>query len=170
MHSNMETTEQNPLIWTASSSTVIQRSLHSLKPHYCIGNLIETSAYVHRIVHVDGVRLSLSRGHKQANCSHPWKYLSMETRRDNIDRGTPKNSGKKPCPSATLSTKNPTQSDPVAKPGLRGDRPATNRLSHGTAYSLYSSWLLWPLGTWQWKISPSTALSALRFLPNPCLL
>jgi hypothetical protein len=33
-------------------------------------------------------------------------------------------------PSATLSTTNPTWIDP----GLRGERPATNRLSHGTAY------------------------------------
>jgi hypothetical protein len=36
-------------------------------------------------------------------------------------------------PSATLSTTNPTCIDPGAKPGLRGERPATNRLSHGTA-------------------------------------
>jgi hypothetical protein len=31
-----------------------------------------------------------------------------------------------------LSTTNPTWIDPVANPGLRGERPATNRLSHGT--------------------------------------
>jgi hypothetical protein len=37
------------------------------------------------------------------------------------------------CPSATLSTTNFTWTDPVSNPGLRGDRPATNRLSHGTA-------------------------------------
>jgi hypothetical protein len=36
-------------------------------------------------------------------------------------------------PSATLSTTNPTCKDPGANPGLRGERPATNRLSHGTA-------------------------------------
>jgi hypothetical protein len=36
-------------------------------------------------------------------------------------------------PSATLSTTNPTWIDPGANPGLRGERPATNRLSHGTA-------------------------------------
>jgi hypothetical protein len=36
-------------------------------------------------------------------------------------------------PSATLSTTNPTWVDPGANPGLRGERPATNRLSHGTA-------------------------------------
>jgi hypothetical protein len=33
-------------------------------------------------------------------------------------------------PSATLSTTNPTWIDPGANQGLRGERPATNRLSH----------------------------------------
>jgi hypothetical protein len=36
-------------------------------------------------------------------------------------------------PSVTLSTTNHTWKDPGAIPGLRGERPATNRLSHGTA-------------------------------------
>jgi hypothetical protein len=36
------------------------------------------------------------------------------------------------CPSATLFTTNPTWTDPVSNPGLRGDRPSTNRPSHGT--------------------------------------
>jgi hypothetical protein len=39
----------------------------------------------------------------------------------------------KTCPSATLSTTNPTWTDPGTKPGLRGGRRAANRLSHGTA-------------------------------------
>jgi hypothetical protein len=39
----------------------------------------------------------------------------------------------KTCPSATLSTTNPTWTDPGWNPGLRGGRPAANRLSHGTA-------------------------------------
>jgi hypothetical protein len=39
-------------------------------------------------------------------------------------------------PSATLSTTNPTWIDPGANPGLRRERPATNRLSHGTASKL----------------------------------
>jgi hypothetical protein len=38
----------------------------------------------------------------------------------------------KTCPSVTLSTINPTRTDPGSNPGLRGGRPATNRLSHGT--------------------------------------
>jgi hypothetical protein len=40
----------------------------------------------------------------------------------------------KTCLSVTLSTTNPTWTDPGSKPGLRGERPAANRLSHGTAY------------------------------------
>jgi hypothetical protein len=40
---------------------------------------------------------------------------------------------RKTCPSATLSTTNPAWIDPVANPGLRGERPATNDLSHVTA-------------------------------------
>jgi hypothetical protein len=36
-------------------------------------------------------------------------------------------------PSATLSTTNPTWIEPGANPGLHGERPATNRLSHGAA-------------------------------------
>jgi hypothetical protein len=39
------------------------------------------------------------------------------------------------CPSATLSTKNPTWNDPESNPGLRGRRPAANRLSHGRAFN-----------------------------------
>jgi hypothetical protein len=38
---------------------------------------------------------------------------------------------RKTCPSAPFSNTNPTLIDPGANPGLRGERPATNRLSHG---------------------------------------
>jgi hypothetical protein len=41
---------------------------------------------------------------------------------------------RKTCPSATLSTTNPTWIGPGAKPGLRGERPATNHPSHGDYY------------------------------------
>jgi hypothetical protein len=40
-------------------------------------------------------------------------------------------------PSATLSTTNPTWKDPGTNLGLHGERPATNRLSHGTALETY---------------------------------
>jgi hypothetical protein len=50
-------------------------------------------------------------------------------------QGKPKYS-EKTCPSATFSTTNPRWIDPGANPGLRGERPATNRLSHDTACHL----------------------------------
>jgi hypothetical protein len=40
---------------------------------------------------------------------------------------------RKTCPSATLPTTNSTWIDPGANLGLRGERLAPNRLSHGTA-------------------------------------
>jgi hypothetical protein len=43
----------------------------------------------------------------------------------------------KTCPISTSSTTNPTWTDPVSNPGLRGGRPATNCLRHGTAPSSY---------------------------------
>jgi hypothetical protein len=43
---------------------------------------------------------------------------------------------RKTCPSATLSTTNPKWIDPGANPVLRGERPLTNDLSHGTAFLL----------------------------------
>jgi hypothetical protein len=56
----------------------------------------------------------------------------MEHQWNETDRGKPK-TRRKTCPSATLSTTNPTWTDPGSNPGLRSGRPATNRLSHGTA-------------------------------------
>jgi hypothetical protein len=38
-----------------------------------------------------------------------------------------------PCPIVTVSTTNPTWSEPGANIGLRGERPATNSLSSCTA-------------------------------------
>jgi hypothetical protein len=55
-----------------------------------------------------------------------------------IDRGKP-TTRRKICPSATLSTTNLTWIDPGKNPGLRSGRPATNRLSHGTAHARLSS-------------------------------
>jgi hypothetical protein len=43
---------------------------------------------------------------------------------------------RKTCPSATLSTTNPTWTDRGSNTGLRGERPATDRLSHGNATSI----------------------------------
>jgi hypothetical protein len=44
---------------------------------------------------------------------------------------------RKICLSVTLSTTNPILIDPGANPGPRGERPATNDLSHGTAFVQY---------------------------------
>jgi hypothetical protein len=41
----------------------------------------------------------------------------------------------KTCPSATLSTTNPTWPDPGSNPGRRGGKPATNCLGYGAAFS-----------------------------------
>jgi hypothetical protein len=78
----------------------------------------------------------------KASCANPVMKMSsffgqvlqlMEHQWDESDREEP-TTRRKTCPSATLSTKNPTWSDLGSNPGLRGERPATNRLSHGTAY------------------------------------
>jgi hypothetical protein len=48
---------------------------------------------------------------------------------------------RKTCPSATLSTTNPTWIDSGSNLSLRGERLATNDLSHGTAQEQYLSYL-----------------------------
>jgi hypothetical protein len=57
-----------------------------------------------------------------------WVYWWNDT-----DKVKPKKSDKI-CPSATLATTNPTWCDQGANPGLLGEMPATNHLSHGTAF------------------------------------
>jgi hypothetical protein len=47
--------------------------------------------------------------------------------------GKHRSTRRKPCLSATLSNTNLTWTDLESNPGLRGEKPATNRLSHGTA-------------------------------------
>jgi hypothetical protein len=54
---------------------------------------------------------------------------------------------RKTCPNAILSTTNPTWIDP----GLRGERPVTNDLSHGTALADYHFLTASVTGCpWQW--------------------
>ena len=60
----------------------------------------------------------------------------MEHQWNEIDRGKP-TTRRKPCPSATLSTTNLTWTDPGSNPGLRCEMPATDRLSHGTAFCIH---------------------------------
>jgi hypothetical protein len=52
-------------------------------------------------------------------------------------QGKPKYS-EKTCPSAILSTTNPTWPDSGANPGRRGGKPATNRLSYGAAFLCFT--------------------------------
>jgi hypothetical protein len=61
------------------------------------------------------------------------KIISFFIFPSNGAQGQPEILGGKTCPSATLSTTNPTWTDTGSNPGLRGERPAANRLSHGTA-------------------------------------
>jgi hypothetical protein len=61
--------------------------------------------------------------------------MSLDSDGGMILTGKNRRTRRKTCPSATLSTTNPTQIDPGANPGFRGERPATNDLSHGTAYT-----------------------------------
>jgi hypothetical protein len=58
--------------------------------------------------------------------------MSLESDGGMILTGENPRTRRKTCPSATLSTTNPTCFDPGANPGLRGEWPATNDLSHGT--------------------------------------
>jgi hypothetical protein len=63
-------------------------------------------------------------------------FRVMEHRWNEIDKGKTEVLGGKTCPSATLSTTNPSWTDPGSNPGLSGERPATNGLSNGTAITL----------------------------------
>jgi hypothetical protein len=58
-------------------------------------------------------------------------------------QGKPKYS-EETCPSATLSTTNPTSPDLLSNPGHRGGKPTTNRLSYGTAPGIQVILRLWP--------------------------
>jgi hypothetical protein len=60
-----------------------------------------------------------------------WMKMSMETWWNNTDKGKPKYLEEK-CPSAILSTINLTWPGMRSRPGLRGEKPATNRLRLGT--------------------------------------
>jgi hypothetical protein len=55
---------------------------------------------------------------------------------NDILTGENRRTQRKTCPNATLSTTNPTWIDPGVNLGLRGERPATNDLSHGTVIPL----------------------------------
>jgi hypothetical protein len=70
-----------------------------------------------------------------AYCAFPRWYGFGERRWNDILTGENRRTRRKTCPTATLFTTNHTWVDPGANPGLRGERPAINDLSHGTAKS-----------------------------------
>jgi hypothetical protein len=70
-------------------------------------------------------------------------------------QGKPKYS-EKTCPSATLSTTNPTWPDSSSNAGRRGGKPATNRLSYGTA--LLSPYFTCNSNRTLWNLTVSLAL------------
>jgi hypothetical protein len=55
--------------------------------------------------------------------------MGMESHGGMILTGENRGTRRQTCPSATLSTTNPTWIEPGANPGLRGERPVTNRLT-----------------------------------------
>jgi hypothetical protein len=65
--------------------------------------------------------------------------------------------GENPVP-VPLSITNPTWTDPESNPGHRGGRPATNRLSHGTARRLRYISLMGGVMQTKSTCSPSSAL------------
>jgi hypothetical protein len=63
----------------------------------------------------------------------PRLYEFGERRWNYILTGENRKTRRKTYPTVTLSTTNPTWVDPGTNPGLRGERPAINDLSHDTA-------------------------------------
>jgi hypothetical protein len=72
----------------------------------------------------------LSYNHQRACFSS--HIIHMESWWNDTDRNKPKNS-EKSLSQCHFSATNPTGMETGANPGLRGDSPATNLLSHGTA-------------------------------------
>jgi hypothetical protein len=79
------------------------------------------------VIHVDGVKLCLWTAMTNGPTIHPPDNEYGEPRWNDNDRENQR-TRRKPCPSATRSTINPTWTDPGANPGLCGERPATNHL------------------------------------------
>jgi hypothetical protein len=82
-----------------------------------------------------GETMSLNCGHKRAYSSSRRWYIrvwiaTVEWYWQRANRRTRRET----CPSATLSTTNPTRTDPDGNPDLCSDRSATNRLSYVMAH------------------------------------
>jgi hypothetical protein len=57
--------------------------------------------------------------------------------------GEIKNPQRETCSIATLCATNSTWSDPGTNPGLRGDRPVSDSVTHGPASLFPGNFLLW---------------------------
>jgi hypothetical protein len=110
-----------------------------LTPHYPDTSKL-SGVNVLSNVHVDGVRLCLWTAATTGHTVHPpddtWVWTAMVER---YWQEKTEELREKPCPSATLSTTNLTWTDPGTNSDLRGERLATNLLSHGTALTLWSN-------------------------------
>jgi hypothetical protein len=70
----------------------------------------------------------------------------------------------KSCPSATLSTTNPTWPDPGSNPGRRSGKPATNRLSYGAAFQGHR--YFWALLSYSSQLTPRPHLADQTLAPR----
>ena len=76
-----------------------------------------------------------------------------------------RSTGRKTCPHAPLSTANPTWTDLGLNPGVRGERPATSRLSCGTSelcsVMLLIHWfaVIQELGQWLTRVTAGLVLN-----------
>jgi hypothetical protein len=77
------------------------------------------------------LRLRLWTAATKGHIVHPPYDMSTENDGGMILTGENRRTRRKTCPSATLSTTNPTWYDQGVNPGLRDERPVTNCLSHG---------------------------------------
>jgi hypothetical protein len=75
---------------------------------------------------------------------------------------------RKTCTSANFSSTHPTRSDRGANPGLRNQRSATDRLSHGTTLVRYwPSFTLMQLYSWVFAARVQCDTSAFGYRPRP---
>jgi hypothetical protein len=95
------------------------------------GNNISSLKFLDIII-LWGETKSLNCCHYRTHCSS-LRWYELESDGGMTLAGVNRRIRRKTCPSANMSTANPTWIDPGANPGLRVERPATNRLSLGTA-------------------------------------
>jgi hypothetical protein len=114
------------------SARIICYIWHEGKTFRWMSGFIGFSDSVHRSVFLRFLRWDFGY------CGHYWPIVPAPDDRlcwlwrnwwNEEWQGKPKFSGEKTCPSATLSTTNPTWLDPGLIPGRRGGKPATNRMS-----------------------------------------